>query len=118
MNGDFPSRAGSWWAGELAELSAARQITGRRYLEFLRREAFSAGLYELAAGAEDPQQPHEQDELYVVLSGEAALEIGGSRVPVRAGSVLYVAALVKHRFREIRSNLSVLVFFAPPETER
>ena len=37
------------------ELSKARQQAGELYLEFLRVSALSAGLYELAAGAQDPQ---------------------------------------------------------------
>lgn len=117
MNDDVPSRAGSWWAGEVSDLQAARKASARRYLEFLRRADFSAGIYELAAGAEDPQRPHDQDELYVVCEGEADLEIGASRITVRRGSVAYVAARVPHRFRDIRSDLAVLVFFAPAETD-
>jgi mannose-6-phosphate isomerase-like protein (cupin superfamily) len=34
--------------------------------------------------------------------------------PVRAGSVVYVAAGVDHRFHSIEEDLEVLVFWAPP----
>jgi quercetin dioxygenase-like cupin family protein len=96
-------------------LRAEREASGRAYLEFLRRETLSAGLYELAAGAVDPQTPHGEDELYVVLEGRASLRVAGLRHPVEPGSIVFVEAGVEHRFEAIESDLSVLVFFAPPE---
>jgi len=96
-------------------LRAERQASGRAYLEFLRRETLSAGLYELAAGATDPQTPHGEDELYVVLEGRASLRVAGVGHPVEPGSIVFVDAGVEHRFEAIESDLSVLVFFAPPE---
>ncbi|MEZ4734758.1 MAG: hypothetical protein R3E79_47305 [Caldilineaceae bacterium] len=35
--------------------------------------------------------------------------------PVQAGSLVYVAAQVEHRFHSIAETLQVLVFFAPAE---
>ena len=78
-------------------------------------EALSAGVYELAAGAEDPQQPHTEDEVYVVLRGQARATVGGEIVNVTPGSFLYVPAGVPHRFHDIDRDLTVLVMFAPPE---
>ena len=111
------SAAPEWWLGHADELKRARAEGGRAYLEFLRSGALSAGIYALPAGADDPQRPHGQDEVYVVWSGSATLEVEGQTRPVRAGSVAFVAAGVPHRFRDITSDLSVLVFFAPPESE-
>jgi len=99
----------------VADLSAQRSATGDLYHEFLRVPAMSAGLYELAAGAEDPQEPHTEDELYYVVSGRARLQVGGEDVAVAAGSLVYVAATVEHRFHDISEALAVLVFFAPAE---
>lgn len=96
-------------------LRAQREASGRAYLEFLRRHTLSAGLYELAAGAVDPQTPHSEDELYVVLEGRASLRVAGLGHPVEPGSIAFVEAGVEHRFEAIESDLSVLVFFAPPE---
>jgi mannose-6-phosphate isomerase-like protein (cupin superfamily) len=96
-------------------LRARRRASGRAYLEFLRRETLSAGLYELTAGAVDPQTPHGEDELYVVLEGRASLRVAGLGHPVGPGSIVFVEAGVEHRFEAIESDLSVLVFFAPPE---
>ena len=99
----------------LADISQRRAQAGELYHEFLHVPAMSAGLYELAVGAEDPQEPHTEDELYYVVAGRAALLVGAEDVPVAAGSLVYVPANVVHRFHDITEALSVLVFFAPAE---
>jgi mannose-6-phosphate isomerase-like protein (cupin superfamily) len=105
---------------DVPSLSEARaevqRRTGELYLEFLRRDSMSCGLYVLEAGADDPQEPHQEDEVYVVLGGRAQLEVAGRDHPVEPGGVLFVARTVPHRFRDITERLSVLVFFAPAET--
>jgi mannose-6-phosphate isomerase-like protein (cupin superfamily) len=85
------------------------------YLEFLRVPALSMGLYELAAGSEDPQSPHTEDEVYYIVKGEAMIRVGEEHLPVTAGSIVYVPANVVHRFHTITADLSILVFFAPAE---
>ena len=95
---------------------AVQHRSGELYLEFLRRDSMSCGLYVLEPGAEDPQEPHLEDEVYVVLSGRAQLEVAGRDHPVEPGGVLFVARTVPHRFHDITERLSVLVFFAPAES--
>jgi mannose-6-phosphate isomerase-like protein (cupin superfamily) len=73
------------------------------------------GLYELAVGSRDPQQPHGEDEIYYVISGQAMIRVGDEDQPVSAGSIVYVAARVVHYFHTITEDLSILVFFAPAE---
>ena len=98
------------------ELSAARQADGELYLEFLRVPAMSAGLYELAAGAHDPQSPHGEDEIYYIVDGSGQIRIGDVDHPVCAGSVVFVPAQVEHRFHSIDAALRILVIFAPAES--
>ena len=76
----------------------------------------SAGLYVLAAGAVDQQRPHHEDEMYYVLRGQARFHAGIEDKAVSAGSILFVAAEVDHRFYDIAEELAVLVFFAPAES--
>jgi mannose-6-phosphate isomerase-like protein (cupin superfamily) len=99
----------------LAELLAAPAHHGRSYAEVLRVEALSAGVYELRSGAADPQEPHAEDEVYVVLRGRAQATIDGHTFAVTSGSFLYVPAHVLHRFHDIEEDLAVLVLFAPAE---
>lgn len=100
----------------IAEIDRARSQSGRLYREFLRVPAMSAGLYVLAVGAIDPQRPHHEDEMYYVMRGKARFRAGDEEREVSAGSVLFVAAEVQHRFYDICEELAVLVFFAPAES--
>ena len=102
-------------AYELKNLIAQQKESGKLYLEFLKVRALSVGVYTLPAGAEDPQQPHSEDEVYYVAQGTATILVGGEERPVVPGSIIYVPALVEHRFHSIIQELTVLVFFAPAE---
>lgn len=88
----------------------------RRYVEFLRRPAMSAGVYVLPAGASDLQTPHREDEIYYVVRGTAKLRLGPEERPVYAGDVIFVEAGLEHRFFDIENELAVLVVFAPAES--
>ena len=99
----------------VSDLSAVRQQSGKLYHEFLRVPAMSAGLYELAAGATDPQQPHTEDELYYIVRGNGQIRVSEEDAHVEAGSLIFVAANVEHRFHSIIEDLSIVVFFAPAE---
>ena len=101
----------------IPELEKQRAGSGRRYLEFLRIPAMSTGIYVLAKGATDPQSPHKEDELYYVVRGKAKMRANGESRTVHAGSVIFVAAEAEHRFYDIEEELTVLVFFAPAESE-
>lgn len=100
----------------VAEIEQERTQSGRLYREFLRVPAMSAGLYVLAAGATDPQRPHQEDEVYYVCRGRARFSAASEDREISAGDVLFVAAEVEHRFHDIVEELAVLVFFAPAES--
>lgn len=102
-------------AFDLAELIDARGTSGRLYHEFIRTHDLSVGIYELSAGAIDPQGPHTEDEVYYVVSGRALISVGAEERPVGPGSVVFVAADVVHRFHDIAEDLVILVFFGPAE---
>lgn len=68
------------------------------------------GVYVLVAPEPDRQQPHEDDEVYVVLEGSGVLEVEGAEVPVHEGGALFVEAGAEHRFSAYE-HLSVLVIF-------
>lgn len=99
----------------ISDLIAMGQQAGRPYLEFLRVDALSAGLYRLPAGGVDTQQPHSEDEVYYLVSGRGAIRVGDEDRAVEAGSVIYVKANDEHRFHSISEDLTILVFFAPAE---
>jgi quercetin dioxygenase-like cupin family protein len=99
----------------MAELMARHGKAGNRYLEFLKEPSLSVGLYRLPAGGTDTQQPHTEDEVYLVLRGAATITVGGEDRAVKAGDTIFVAAEVEHRFHAIAEDLDLLVFFAPAE---
>jgi mannose-6-phosphate isomerase-like protein (cupin superfamily) len=68
------------------------------------------GVYVLVAPEPDRQQPHEDDEVYVVLEGNGVLQVEDAQVPVREGSAVFVEAGAEHRFSAYE-HLSVLVIF-------
>jgi mannose-6-phosphate isomerase-like protein (cupin superfamily) len=68
------------------------------------------GVYVLVAPEPDRQQPHDDDEIYVVLEGTGVLQVAGEEVPVREGSAVFVEAGAEHRFSAYE-HLSVLVIF-------
>ena len=98
---------------QLDEVARTQVASGNAYLQFLSEGTLSVGHYALAAGSEDSQAPHAEDEVYYVVSGQAMIRVGDEARPVQAGTVIFVGARVPHRFFDIREDLSLLVFFAP-----
>ena len=102
-------------AHEIADIDPQpRDADGHGYVDFLASDKLSVGLAIWKAGATDRQQPHWEDEVYYVISGRGAIRVGDEERPVTAGSLVFVAAGVEHRFHDIEDDLRVLVFWAPP----
>lgn len=101
---------------QMANLLQELEESEKRYSEFLRVPSMSAGAYMLAAGSDDLQKPHNQDEMYYVVRGRARMRSGSEDQVVTTGSVIFAAANVEHKFYDITEDLVVLVFFAPAET--
>jgi len=75
-----------------------------------RSTGLELGVYVLVAPEPDRQQPHEDDEVYVVLEGSGVLETEGASHPVAEGQAIFVPAGAEHRFSGYE-QLSVLVLF-------
>lgn len=82
------------------------------YRETIQTPEFRGGHYVLQAGADDLQQPHRENEAYLVLGGRAVFEEAGERQPVRQGHVIIVRAGVPHRLIDIEEDLTLFVLFA------
>ena len=102
-------------AFELTRLMQNHADSGDLYLEFLKVPDLSMGLYVLPTGDLDPQSPHTEDEVYYILSGRAKIQVADEDRDVQAGSIVYVAKNMEHRFHSIEEELTVIVFFAPAE---
>ncbi len=102
-------------AFEIVDLIDQQASGSKPYLEFLKHPSLSMGLYVLPAGGTDGQEPHTEDEVYYVVRGRGMFTHANEERPVQAGSILYVAANVEHRFHSITEALHIIVFFAPAE---
>lgn len=103
-------------SAELADMVARAKASGEGYAAaVLRSDLLSVGLYTLPAGGVDDQTPHGEDEVYYVVSGRANIKVGDSDHPVQPGTVLFVPARAEHRFHDIKEELILVVFWAPPE---
>jgi len=87
------------------------QKTGGGYEVVHESPGLELGVYVLVAPEPDRQQPHDDDEVYVVLEGNGVLEIGGASFPLGPGQAIFVPAGADHRFSAYE-QLSVLVIFA------
>lgn len=105
-------------AHSLPDLIRRRKQDGRPYLEFERADSMSLGLYVLGVGAKDEQEPHAQDEVYVVVEGSGRFTADGETRQVEPGDTIFVPAGVDHRFHDITRDLRLIVVFAPPEGSR
>jgi mannose-6-phosphate isomerase-like protein (cupin superfamily) len=84
--------------------------SGGGYEVVQRSAGLELGVYVLVAPEPDRQQPHEDDEVYVVLEGRGTLEVDDSAVELREGHAVFVPAGAEHRFVGYE-QLSVLVIF-------
>jgi mannose-6-phosphate isomerase-like protein (cupin superfamily) len=91
---------------------------GNHWVEHLRVADLSVGTYSVPRGGVDDQEPHTEDEIYVVTAGSAVLRAGEDTAPVGPGSVIYVAAGEEHRFTDVTQDLAAFVLFAPAEGAR
>ena len=103
---------------ELSHLLEQRRGSDQLFLEFLNVGTLSAGIYELEAGAPDPQRPHTEDEIYYVLEGRGRIRVGEEDRTISPGSIVFVETGIEHRFHSILERLTLLVVFAPARRSR
>jgi len=97
-------------AFEFAAVAQRLREAGGGYEVVHESAGLELGVYVLVAPEPDRQQPHEDDELYLVLEGSGVLQVAGEDVPVREGTAVFVEAGAEHRFTAYE-HLSVLVLF-------
>jgi len=95
---------------EVAAVKERLREAGGGYEIVHESAGLEVGVYVLVAPEPDRQQPHEDDELYIVLEGTGVLQVEGKDVAVREGTAVFVEAGADHRFTAYE-HLSVLVIF-------
>jgi mannose-6-phosphate isomerase-like protein (cupin superfamily) len=98
-------------AFEVEAAKRALQEQGGGYAVVHESPGLEIGVYVLVAPEPDRQQPHADDEVYVVLEGSGVLEVEGAQHPLTTGQAIFVPAGADHRFTAYE-QLAVLVVFA------
>ncbi len=102
------------WQVSLEEMRARLPTPeGRHYAIALEHGTLEAGVY--APRGSDPQEPHDRDEVYVVMRGSGTFLNGERRAPFAPGDLLFVPAGVTHRFEDFSDDLELWVIFYGPE---
>lgn len=114
-----PSRMTSDLHRLLAQLPGpvdASYPNGQPFVPALVHGSMRVELFVPAASrlGKDVQQPHAQDELYVVQHGRARLRVAGEEHALRAGDVRFVPAGVDHRFEDFSQDFATWVVFYGP----
>ena len=85
------------------------------------RVLFERGSLELeiyAPRGHDPQEPHDRDEIYVVISGSGTFLNGSQRHGFGPGDLLFVPAGTIHRFEDFSDDFATwVIFYGPPGGE-
>ena len=82
---------------------------GERFVEAFAHGSMSVELY-VPAGT-DPQQPHDRDEVYFVVSGSGEFVLDGERTRFAGGDALFVPAGAVHRFENFTADFATWVVF-------
>jgi mannose-6-phosphate isomerase-like protein (cupin superfamily) len=94
---------------------AIERLGGRDKPFEVRLERGDFTLEFFAPRGEDTQQPHAQDEVYIIARGAALFFCRGETVQVEAGDALYVPARDEHRFEKFSDDFAAWVIFFGPK---
>jgi mannose-6-phosphate isomerase-like protein (cupin superfamily) len=86
---------------------------GERFAELFKHGSLEVEFY--APRGTDPQQPHEKDEVYIVISGTGTYVCGDERHPFEPNEVLFVPAGIVHRFEDFSDDFATWVIFYGPQ---
>ncbi len=95
-----------------AALGALASMPGREFLTVFRHGSLEVEVYR--PRDVDRQQPHNRDEIYVVISGSGQFVCGDRKSAFEPGEVLFVPAGVEHRFEDFTEDFATWVFFYGP----
>ena len=101
------------WRASLEGARAAAIPPGARSALLMRRGTMALRFYQ--PRGVDLQQPHEQDEIYVVVSGSGSFVCEGVRAPFGPGDALFAPAGAEHRFEGFGDDFAAWVVFYGPK---
>ncbi|MBK8561813.1 MAG: cupin domain-containing protein [Saprospiraceae bacterium] len=105
-----PSMSDRWKIGTEEAMSILRaHPDGKSFATLLEHGKMYVEVYQ--PKRVDLQKPHDQDEIYVVISGTGTFFNNGERRPFAAGDLIFVPAGVEHRFEDFTDDFATWVVF-------
>lgn len=89
---------------------------GERFASGFKHGSMSVELY--VPQGQDPQKPHEQDELYFIIEGTSILWIEGSEFQCAPGDAFFVKAGAAHHFLSFQMISKPGWYFGDPRVEK
>lgn len=94
---------------DAAMAALAKHPEGKPFVTLLERGRMYVEIYQ--PKKVDLQTPHDQDEIYVVISGSGTFFNAGERHPFHPGNLIFVPAGVEHRFENFTEDFKTWVIF-------
>jgi mannose-6-phosphate isomerase-like protein (cupin superfamily) len=106
------------WLARLADAKRAPIPEGKRSAELMAHGTMTLRYY--APRGQDPQTPHDQDEIYVVVSGSGTFALGRTegaleRRAFGPGDAIFAPAGWVHRFEDFSPDFATWVVFWGPK---
>ena len=90
-------------------MAALQKETDKKFTVLMQHGTMSVEYF--SPDKVDNQQPHKQDELYVIDSGSGTFFRNGERIQFNKGDVLFVPAGMEHRFENFTEDFATWVIF-------
>lgn len=90
----------------------ALKVSEKEFVELFKHGSLQVEVYK--PDKTDKQQPHDRDEIYLIISGSGHFYCNGERVNFKHGDFLFVPAGIEHRFENFSEDFSTWVFFYGP----
>ena len=94
---------------DATELLEKLKHESKPFLEFFRKGNLSLEIYK--PEKIDLQNPHEQDEVYIIVAGTGYFQNGDESYPFKTGDLIFVPAHKPHRFYDFSEDFSTWVIF-------
>lgn len=85
------------------------QASPDTFKTFFRHGTLSVEIYK--PDKIDLQEPHNRDEVYVIISGSSEFQNGEQQLNCKAGDFLFVPAYQEHRFFNFTDDFATWVIF-------
>jgi glyoxylate utilization-related uncharacterized protein len=88
-------------------------VSGQRFTTLFNHGSLELEIYQPAG--EDLQQPHDRDEIFLVIAGEGTFYADEQRHPFHPGDFLFVPPGIEHRFENFTPDFATWIIFYSPK---